>query len=80
MLNRKDMINTHYHDDPRRMSGCCGPSGIDGVNMLCVNGHEVATESSDCWTGPYYVELEPYKFIVVELGVAAEAPTTPDRC
>jgi hypothetical protein len=67
LLNCKDMVNTRYHTDPRPVSGCCGPSGIDGVNTLCANGHEVATESSDCWTGPHYVELEPYTFIIVEL-------------
>jgi hypothetical protein len=73
------MVNTRYHDDPLRMSGCCGPSGIDGVNTLCTNGHEVATESSDCWTGPHYVELEPYKCIIVEMPGAAEPGAGPDR-
>lgn len=72
-------MNTRYHDDPRRVSGCCGPSGIDGVNTLCANGHEVATESSDCWTGPHYVELEPYAYIIVELAAAAEPGAVDDR-
>jgi hypothetical protein len=67
LLNRKDTINTRDHDDPCRGSGCCGPSGIDGVNMMCAGGHEVATESADCWTGPHYVELEPHTFIIEEL-------------
>src|ERR1044071_260779 len=40
LLNRKDIVSTRYHDDPRRVSGCCGPSGIDGVNLLCINGNE----------------------------------------
>ncbi|WP_208354406.1 hypothetical protein [Pseudaestuariivita rosea] len=34
----------------RRLSGCCGPSGIDGPNRICTCGAEVGTESSDCWT------------------------------
>ncbi len=67
LLNLRDMVNTRYHDDGRLVSGCCGLSGIDGVNTLCANGHEVATESSDCWTGPYHVELEPYTYIITEL-------------
>lgn len=44
----------HYklinHKDFRRFAGCCGSSGIDGMNKTCKNGHEVATEVSDCWT------------------------------
>lgn len=79
LLNRKDVVNTRSHDDPRRVSGCCGPSGIDGVNLLCVNGHETATESSDCWTGPHYVELEPDTFIITELVREAEPAAAPDR-
>ena len=71
LLNLRDMVNTRYHDDGRRTSGCCGPSGIDGVNRVCANGHEVATESSDCWTGPHHVELEPYTYIIVELAGSA---------
>lgn len=71
LLNLRDPINTRYHDDPRRTNGCCGPSGIDGVNTLCANGHEVATECSDCWTGPHHVELEPQTCVLVELTSSA---------
>ncbi|WP_157469362.1 hypothetical protein [Gemmata sp. SH-PL17] len=81
LLNLRDMVNTGYHPDGRRVSGCCGLSGIDGVNTLCANGHEVATESSDCWTGPHHVELEPYTYILVELAdrvPEAELGAAPD--
>ena len=41
------------HKDLRRFTGCCGSSGSDGMNKTCKNGHEVATEVSDCWTAHY---------------------------
>ncbi|MCX8524214.1 hypothetical protein OF897_09810 [Chryseobacterium formosus] len=41
------------HSDFRRFSGCCGSSGSNGINKLCKNGHEVATETSDCCTSTY---------------------------
>ncbi len=46
-LDDEELVN---HPDDRRFSGCCGSSGSDGVNKLCKNGHEVATETSDCCT------------------------------
>jgi hypothetical protein len=42
------------HKDLRRFTGCCGSSGLDGMNKTCINGHEVATEVSDCYT-PHYI-------------------------
>lgn len=45
-------IDAYYfkkHTDSRRFSGCCGSSGTDGMNLTCANGHEVATEFSDCY-------------------------------
>lgn len=44
------------HTDSKRFSGCCGSSGIDGMNLLCPNGHEVATEFSDCYM-PHYISV-----------------------
>lgn len=41
------------HPDARRFQGCCGSAGSDGPNKLCMNGHEVATEVSDCWLSHY---------------------------
>src|SRR5262249_40013798 len=38
-----------HHPDPRRRNGCCGMDGCDGMNLVCPEGHEVATERSDCW-------------------------------
>ncbi len=50
VINLDDAINTRHHPDPKRLFGCCGPSGFSGRNTLCANGHEVGTESSDCHT------------------------------
>jgi hypothetical protein len=59
VLALADVTGTRYTDDRTRMSGCCGPSGIDGPNLLCAAcGAEVGTESSDCWT-VHEVVLEP---------------------
>ncbi|PIF44375.1 hypothetical protein CLU96_1340 [Chryseobacterium sp. 52] len=49
-LDDEELIN---HPDCNRFSGCCGSSGSNGVNRLCKNGHEVATETSDCCTSLY---------------------------
>jgi hypothetical protein len=50
IVNNNDVINCNYHKDRSRLNGCCGKDGLDGPNRVCVNGHEVATEQSDCWT------------------------------
>lgn len=59
-LNQKNSVVTNLddeklidHSDSRRFSGCCGSSGSSGINKLCKNGHEVATETSDCCTSMY---------------------------
>jgi len=48
ITNSQDIINTRRHPDVTRLQGCCGPSGGDGMNLVCLNGHEVGTEHSDC--------------------------------
>ena len=49
VINLKDLVNVRAHTDPSRNNGCCGLDGSDGFNTLCVNLHEIGTESSDCW-------------------------------
>lgn len=49
LVNLKDLLNTKYHPDPRRLNGCCGLDGTDGRNLMCLNGHEISPEMSDCW-------------------------------
>ena len=62
-------IETYHlknHKFISRFSGCCGSSGLDGMNKTCQNGHEVATETSDCWT-PHYISFNLDKIIVKEV-------------
>jgi hypothetical protein len=53
VINRNDLINAIDHTDLSRVQGCCGLHGMDGPNKMCINGHEIATELSDCWTLKY---------------------------
>ncbi|MDX2592833.1 hypothetical protein PV343_11270 [Streptomyces sp. WI03-4A] len=46
-----DVPNMVSHPDRHRLSGCCGPAGQDGPNLVCTGcGAEVATKEADCWT------------------------------
>lgn len=49
LVNLADVIHLGYHPDKRRHNGCCGRDGCDGPNRICLNGHEIGTERSDCW-------------------------------
>lgn len=49
IINKANLINCLDHPDRGRLSGCCGLDGIDGPNKVCINGHEIGTEISDCW-------------------------------
>jgi len=72
MDNSKELIvavedyNLINHKDSRRFTGCCGSSGIDGMNKTCKNGHEVATEVSDCHT-PHYIGFNLKNVIIKEV-------------
>lgn len=56
LVNLKDLHHTQYHQDGSRLNGCCGLDGLDGLNLLCSNGHEIGTERSDCWL-PHHAVL-----------------------
>ncbi|MEI4828802.1 hypothetical protein WAX78_15015 [Bacillus sp. FJAT-53711] len=64
IINIKDLTNSNYHSDDSRLNGCCGYDGLDGINRVCLNNHEIGTENSDCWM-PHFVALNPelVKFI-----------------
>ena len=53
-----DALNTRSHPEDRRSNGCCGQDGLDGLNTVCANGHEIGTEKSDCWM-PHALLLDP---------------------
>lgn len=57
ITNADDLLNIKDHPDRSRLNGCCGLDGCDGLNKVCMNGHEVATEKSDCWM-PHVVIIE----------------------
>ncbi|MES2775341.1 MAG: hypothetical protein V4722_14295 [Bacteroidota bacterium] len=62
IINAEDLINVMNHTDKSRLIGCCGLDGLDGPNKICKNGHEVATEKSDCWM-PRAIIFEEEKII-----------------
>jgi hypothetical protein len=49
VVHLDDLVQVGYHPEWRRHQGCCGRAGCDGMNRVCSEGHEVATECSDCW-------------------------------
>ena len=57
VVNKADLINAENHPNKGRLNGCCGLDGLDGLNKVCIKGHEVGTECSDCWM-PHYVIFE----------------------
>lgn len=63
-FNRADILNTTR--DSERMSGCCGSDGMRGINVLCMNGHEIGIEFSDCWQIYHYVQVPPDRVERVE--------------
>ncbi len=54
------------HEDSRRFTGCCGSSGMDGMNKVCTNGHEVATEFSDCYMS-HYISVNMENVLIKEV-------------
>ncbi|GAA4469004.1 hypothetical protein GCM10023189_55180 [Nibrella saemangeumensis] len=48
IINISDLLSCIYHPDASRLNGCCGLDGLDGVNKVCLNGHKIGTEKSDC--------------------------------
>ena len=59
ILNRDDIHDAEPHPDPQRRTGCCGPTGAEGPNLVCAHcGTELATEEADCWK-PHFVVTIP---------------------
>ena len=57
-INRTDLVNTIDHPDGLRWTGCCGPDGDHGENVLCQNGHEIGVVFQDCWTYHCFVATQ----------------------
>lgn len=54
IVNLKDLVNVKRHSDTTRLSGCCHLDGLNGINVVCTNDHEIGIESSDCWMPCYF--------------------------
>jgi len=69
--NEKDLFvsiddyNLKDHPEPGKFQGCCGSAPSNGWNKVCLNGHEVATEVSDCCTA-HYIGFNLSKVIIKE--------------
>ena len=63
IINLKDLLNSTNHSDFRRLNGCCGLDGMDGINTVCNNGHEIATVKEDCWM-PHCAIIEPNHVLI----------------
>lgn len=55
LINEADLINCKDYPDASRLNGCCGLDGCDGPNKVCLNGHEIGTEKSDCWVPHLFI-------------------------
>jgi hypothetical protein len=55
-INPEDVSRTVRNTKNKtRLSGCCGPSGTDGLNQICRCGAEVGTLQNDCWTPHVFI-------------------------
>lgn len=72
LINVEDLLNTRLFEVAGRLNGCCGLDGLDGINHICQNGHEVATVRDDCWM-PSHVILSSAMVVVREASQAAPA-------
>jgi hypothetical protein len=55
IINISDLMNCRDLPDRGRLSGCCGMDGTNGPNKVCINGHEIGTEKSDCWMANAFI-------------------------
>lgn len=60
-LINADSIVLKNHYNSVKMQGCCGPSGMDGLNKLCPNcSQEIGVLVSDCYT-PRFIGIDKNK-------------------
>jgi hypothetical protein len=59
ITNLEASVNMSLTKDTNLLTGCCGPSGSDGPNLLCdtCKGY-VATKVADCGT-PRFIVFDP---------------------
>ena len=53
ILNRRNLENIVKNKNWHM--GCCGSDGSAGVNISCINGHDIGTETSECYMIKYVI-------------------------
>jgi len=53
ILNRSNLEN--IVENKNWHMGCCGSDGSEGINISCTNGHDIATEISECYLTKYII-------------------------
>lgn len=66
LINLRDVVNTAQHPNPSRLNGCCGLDGLSGRNTICLHGHEIGTERSDCWLA-HSLALDPAAVVMEDV-------------
>lgn len=60
LMNIKSVPLKNYTNN-ERMQGCCGPSGLDGLNQLCLKcSEEIGVLVADC-IAPYFIGIQKNK-------------------
>ncbi|CAL2089798.1 conserved protein of unknown function [Tenacibaculum sp. 190524A02b] len=60
LINSNSMKLKDHHKSVR-LQGCCGSSGLDGLNQLCPKcNYEVGVLVADCWT-PRFIGIDMSK-------------------
>ncbi|MFF9813457.1 hypothetical protein [Streptomyces sp. NPDC014006] len=60
LVNPEDASDLQPLPDWENSTGCCGPTGNEGLNRACPCGAPVATLAADCF-GPYELHLDPIR-------------------
>jgi hypothetical protein len=60
LVNPEDAVDLQPLPDWENSTGCCGPTGNEGLNRACPCGAPVATLTADCF-GPYELHLDPVR-------------------
>ena len=60
LVNPEDAFDLQPLPNWENSTGCCGPTGNEGLNQACPCGAPVATLAADCF-GPYELHLDPVR-------------------
>ncbi|MFF9908971.1 hypothetical protein [Streptomyces sp. NPDC013457] len=60
LMHPEDALDLQPLPNGENSTGCCGPTGNEGLNRACPCGATVATLAADCF-GPYELHLDPVR-------------------